>query len=214
MDKFVVRKKRDNGIDKPLEKERKCLKQATIDSLKGVVVVEEIRRAKAILKQSTTTVDQMLECLSDLEKKIPPRKILLETKIGNVINKLRKHDNEEVRQHARRVYVKWKTHFVEHRDRPQIEVQCDLKTEKTRKAGRKFISEALAVPTDRGLPEIIEREVFLINNRFLSGHYKKTMRNMWFKLKNDQTVKDQVLSSSLSVKEFVQMCSPSTTAVS
>lgn len=34
MDKFVVRKKRDNGIDKPLEKERKCLKQATIDSLK------------------------------------------------------------------------------------------------------------------------------------------------------------------------------------
>lgn len=43
------------------------------------------------------------------------------------------------------MYVKWKSHFVEHRDRPQIEVQCDLKTEKTRKAGRKFISEALEV---------------------------------------------------------------------
>lgn len=64
---------------------------------------------------------------------------------GNVINKLRKHENDEIRRHARQVYVKWKTHFVEHRDRPQIEVQCDLKTEKTRKAGRKFISEALEV---------------------------------------------------------------------
>lgn len=58
---------------------------------------------------------------------------------------MRKHENDEIRKHARQVYVKWKTHFVEHRDRPQIEVQCDLKTEKTRKAGRKFISEALEV---------------------------------------------------------------------
>jgi hypothetical protein len=64
---------------------------------------------------------------------------------GNVINKLRRHSNEEVRKNARRVYVKWKTHFVEHRDRPQIEVQCDIKTEATRKAARKFLAEVLGV---------------------------------------------------------------------
>lgn len=59
------------------------------------------------------------------------------------------------------------------------------------------------------MPEIIEREVFHVNNRFLSSRYKRTMRNIWFKLKNDQTVKTQVLDSSLSVQELVQQCSPS-----
>nr|XP_022317065.1 transcription elongation factor A N-terminal and central domain-containing protein 2-like [Crassostrea virginica] len=209
MDKFVIRKKREDAVEKSSEKTEKVLKQATIDSLKGVVVVEEIRRAKAILKQSSTTTNQMIECLSELEKKIPSRKVLLETKIGNVINKLRKHENEEIRKHARQVYVKWKSHFVEHRDRPQIEVQCDLKTEKTRKAGRKFISEALELQSDKGLPEIIEREVFYVNNRFLSSCYKRTMRSIWFKLKNDQTVKKQVLEGTLSVKDLIQQCTPS-----
>uniref|UniRef100_K1QGN9 Uncharacterized protein C1orf83 n=1 Tax=Magallana gigas TaxID=29159 RepID=K1QGN9_MAGGI len=199
----------ENGPSENDERKgKKRTRQNTNDDSAGVVVVEDIKRAKAILKEPNTTVEQMIECLSGLEKKIPSRKVLLETKIGNVINKLRKHENDEIRKHARQVYVKWKTHFVEHRDRPQIEVQFDLKTEKTRKAGRKFISEALELQSEKGLPEIIEREVFHVNNRFLSSRYKRTMRNIWFKLKNDQTVKAQVLDSSLSVQELVKQCSP------
>lgn len=52
---------------------------------KGIVVVEDIKRAKAILKEPNTTVEQMIECLSGLEKKIPSRKVLLETKIGKIV---------------------------------------------------------------------------------------------------------------------------------
>lgn len=52
---------------------------------KGVVVVEDIKRAKAILKEPNTTVEQMIDCLSGLEKKIPSRKVLLETKIGKIV---------------------------------------------------------------------------------------------------------------------------------
>lgn len=48
------------------------------------MVIEDIKRVKAILKEPNTTADQMIECLSGLEKKIPSRKVLLETKIGNV----------------------------------------------------------------------------------------------------------------------------------
>lgn len=55
---------------------------------KGVVVVEDIKRAKAILKEPNTTVEQMIECLSGLEKKIPSRKVLLETKIGKIVSSL------------------------------------------------------------------------------------------------------------------------------
>lgn len=49
------------------------------------MVVEDIKRAKAILKEPNTTVEQMIECLSGLEKKIPSRKVLLETKIGKIV---------------------------------------------------------------------------------------------------------------------------------
>lgn len=55
---------------------------------KGVVVVEDIKRAKAILKEPNTTVEQMIDCLSGLEKKIPSRKVLLETKIGKIVSAL------------------------------------------------------------------------------------------------------------------------------
>lgn len=67
---------------------------------KGVVVVEDIKRAKAILKEPNTTVDQMIECLSGLEKKIPSRKVLLETKIGTckiVLAQLKLYESNRIK---------------------------------------------------------------------------------------------------------------------
>lgn len=62
---------------------------------------------------------------------------------GRTINKLRaNHDDEDIKRAARKVYVKWKTHFVEIAERPMIEVKCDLKTEKTRTNARKLLSNA------------------------------------------------------------------------
>ena len=66
----------------------------------------------------------------------------------------------------------------------------------------------LQLPADGGLPEIIERDIFLISNRFLNNHYRKTIRNVYFKLKHNPTVIKEELDSSLTVKELVQMCSP------
>ena len=60
------------------------------------------------------------------------------------MNKLRNHENEEVQRAAKKVYIKWKTHFVDHSERPQIEVKCDLKTEKMRDSAKKMLADALS----------------------------------------------------------------------
>ena len=64
---------------------------------------------------------------------------------GRVINKLRNHEDEDIKKAAKKVYVKWRTHFVEHMERPMMEVQCDLKTEKLRASGRNLLAGALSV---------------------------------------------------------------------
>ena len=60
-----------------------------------------------------------------------------------MIKKLSSCDDVEVRKAAKQVYVLWKNHFVEHHERPQIEVKCDLKTEKVRESGKRLLAEAL-----------------------------------------------------------------------
>ncbi|KAH3708283.1 hypothetical protein DPMN_067730 [Dreissena polymorpha] len=64
---------------------------------------------------------------------------------GQVISKLRKSEDADIRRAAKKVYVKWKTHFVEHMERPMIEVKCDLKTETTRTKARNLLCNALKV---------------------------------------------------------------------
>ena len=65
--------------------------------------------------------------------------------VGRVINKLRKNEDEDIKKAAKTVYVKWRNHFVEHMERPMMEVKCDLKTEKTRTSGRNLLAGALSM---------------------------------------------------------------------
>ena len=64
--------------------------------------------------------------------------------LGRLINKLRANqEDDDIKKAAKKVYVKWKTHFVEIAERPMIEVKCDLKTEKLRNNARSLLSKAL-----------------------------------------------------------------------
>ena len=65
--------------------------------------------------------------------------------VGKIVNKYRKHTDNEISSLAKRVYVKWKKHFQDHLDRPKIEVKCDAKTEKMRASGKRFLSDSLSV---------------------------------------------------------------------
>jgi hypothetical protein len=70
-------------------------------------------------------------------------KLIIEKKFEN--NKLRKHEDVDIRRAARGVYVKWKGHFISHAERPVIEVMCDTKTETLRSSGRRLLAGALSL---------------------------------------------------------------------
>jgi hypothetical protein len=59
------------------------------------------------------------------------------------VNKLRRHSDEAVAKAATALYKKWRQHFEDFRDRPQIEVKCDTKSEGVRDSGRKLLADAL-----------------------------------------------------------------------
>lgn len=65
--------------------------------------------------------------------------------IGRVVSKLRNDEDDDIKKAAKQVYVKWRSYFVEHMERPMIEVKSDLKTERLRTSGRNLLAGALQV---------------------------------------------------------------------
>ncbi|XP_060082555.1 transcription elongation factor A N-terminal and central domain-containing protein 2-like [Ylistrum balloti] len=205
MDKFVTKKPRETQT-KLRKAPTKQYKQSTIESLKGVVVIEDIHRLQAKLRLSSTTHDEMVQCLRELGKKIPPRNVMKDTKIGKDVNKLRQHEDSNVRREAKKVYIKWKSHFEDFQDRQQIEVKCDAKTERLRSSGQRLLLESLGVKEDSNLPEVIERDTFHFFKRLVNNNYRRTIRNIVFTLKHQEDVRTQVLSGEMSVEKLIQTC--------
>lgn len=108
-----------------------------------VVVVERIYQAKAILSVENQRIDEMVSALKELDNCTPSKEVLLETKIGHTVNKLRKHADKNIKELATNVLSRWKLFYRELKQRQPIEVRCDLKTEQFRKKARKLLSTAL-----------------------------------------------------------------------
>ncbi|XP_052814436.1 transcription elongation factor A N-terminal and central domain-containing protein 2-like [Mya arenaria] len=205
MDRFVVRNPPASAPSTSSNSKGKPrLKQTTIESLKGVVVVDEVLRHKSRLRLETTSKQEKLTSLVELGKKIPPRHIMQSTKIGNLIKKLAKSEDEDIRKAAKKVYIGWKTHFLEHMERPQIEVKCDLKTEKVRTSGKHLLAGALQLEETHQLPQTIERETFHDHRRLISHSYKRTIRNLVFILKHQEDMRSKVTSGEITVTDFVK----------
>ena len=106
-------------------------------------MVEEIKHAKTVLSVPGQRVEVILESLRKIHNRTPSREILLETKIGHVVNKLRKHDHGEVKELARSILKSWKQYYREVKQRQPIEVRCDKNVENFRDKARIMISKAM-----------------------------------------------------------------------
>lgn len=208
MDRFVVRTTRSATISDDRKGNKKRLKQATIECLKGVVIIEDILKFKTLLRQPGQNREIILDCLQKLDKKIPGRDIIKSTKIGHTVRKLTKHKDRDVAEFSTKIVKKWLSHYEAKLSRPLIDVKCDNETEKVRSAGRKHLAKALQLSSTTedvvdSLSECIEREVFHRHKRLVDSCYRRMLRKLIFALKEEESLRQDVLQQNLTIADFI-----------
>uniref|UniRef100_T1IKV5 TFIIS N-terminal domain-containing protein n=1 Tax=Strigamia maritima TaxID=126957 RepID=T1IKV5_STRMM len=197
MDKYLIKNPIKVKPNEDISFRKPKTKQTTLESLAGVVVIEDILRSKNILELKEQSVDEIISTLLSLKEKNPSKEILQSTGIGKTVHRLCRHGSKDVAVSARSVYEKWKTSVIDKATKPMIVVKSDLKTESFRLTARKWLLKSLLEELTDDFAELIEREVFQFHKRLVNGNYRKSIRRIVFALKNDKLLGNKLLNREI-----------------
>ncbi|KAG8176207.1 hypothetical protein JTE90_001727 [Oedothorax gibbosus] len=189
-------------------KEQKCkeepnLKQATLSSLKGVVVVEDLQRRKNILDNPRESDEIILTTLNYLMQKRPCKEVIDSTGIALTMKKLEKHSNTEISQKAKELRKSWKPNDST-KCQPTVEVRYDNLTRHIRRKAVQLFCEALGgQEEDDKLADSVEREIFHKCERLISKTYRKNVRKIVFILRHQETKKNELKQGDVTFVQFV-----------
>jgi len=217
MDKFVVRSPRNLQKDEIKISEIKTLRQSTLQSLAGVVVLEDFERAKRVLESDEESTERKLDVLKSLESKKPSKEVLVKVGIGKTIRKLSKdpctdEENQvQLKKLSYKIYKSWKTELERKVElqRELIIVESDKETKRLRSAAVRLINTSIKSSRkqieseQRKLSEEIEKEIFCQSKKLVGHAYRKLNRKIVFGLKNPELCSELILDN-LSVPELVK----------
>ena len=202
MDKFLVRKtigtssSSSSSVTVSLGKGERRQRQATIESLSGVVVLKDVECSKQALL-SDASPEVILENLRKLKRKTPSKEVIRDTGIGRVVRQLRRHTDPRVAREANELYTAWKDRIIELSKRELLPVRTDLKTASFRDRARGLLTKSLQsspdFAPDSDLVSALELEVFHQNKQLVGDPYRRKMRGVVFALRNSNLRQDFVL---------------------
>lgn len=180
------------------------LKQATISSLKGVVVVEDFIRYKNVLDNPNESDDYKLNALNHLKQKKPAKEIIINTGIGTTLKTLINHPNEDIKNEVKKLCESWDID-AKTKHQPTIEVKYDNLTLHIRRTSVKFFLKELGgEEEDEKLADIVEKEIFHKCKRLISKSYRKTVRKIIFVLRHESSENSALKQGKISPTEFVR----------
>jgi len=218
MDKFVYKKPRNLQERVKRSPQKKSLRQSTLHSLAGVVVIEELEQYKTILESDNESVEKKLEVLNKLLAKNPSKEILIKVGIGKTVRRLSRGGDgsddkrEEVERLSDKVYRKWRYELerkIVLRSTP-ITVKSDKETERLRESSVKFLRSALIKEESQAgrdsLCRGLEVEIFNQSQKLVNNSYRKLSRKVIFGLQS-QDRRSDLVSGRVSIREFVSQYS-------
>lgn len=201
MDKFVIRKKKDDTQQSvAFKRGPQDLKQARLHQLQGVVVMEDFHEANIQLTSPEVPPTKKIEILRKLQGKKPGKDILKSTGLGRTVHKLCKSPDPEVARLASEVYHHWKSHILHILHRKPIEVKSDLETEKARHSAQKFLNMGL---NNTILAEQLENCVFKKCKKLINKTYNRVIRKIHFTLKNNEELRQTINNLDCDMSGFV-----------
>ena len=171
--------------------ERPKLKQASLFSLKGVVVIEELRKQKKLLEDKNLSHSEREDILSSLANKKPSTKLIIETGIGRTVRRLSKESET-----AKKVYNLWRSEIERReslKERGPIDVQCDAGTNAWRDKARHMIGDAGV--TDANVLQELEKKLFDATGHIINTTYRRAVRRMVFACKHNPGLRKKLASS-------------------